>query len=485
MIVPKMLRYIHLLHYPLLCVHIGPTSLRGTGTQDQTTTASTPSSKMSLTAAEAFKLVAEWVSKLKTDCPEFRLLVIGMTGVGKSTLINNLLGEDVAGMGYSITSATSAVSCYKGTIEGVPVKVYDTPGLADSRSERDEEYLAEIKKLTDEETIHLIIYCLKMTENKIHRGIIRTFQQYNRIGVDWKKTAIALTFADVLKPSSRERRQGISKKAFFEQRLAEWRLEIPRVLAELIQPEEFDVTQIKINPTTDDYEELLPNDEQWYIPFWLDVLEVLPPAARIRFVDIHKANIIYGDNETREPLPDDIHLSPPSHHPQESFRQHPDDETHPPPPKLARKSFKGGDDYTLPPLPPQSHPSHSPPFQPTPPEETNVAPRESVAVNISISNQAPVTHNPSTLPLESAGDADNGRVKRPVIKLEGERRERFESTLGDAVQLSAGIAAGGMVGAAAATIGAVVLGAVAAPVVAAGAAVGVLGAGVAKLFRLW
>ena len=43
-----------------------------------------------------------------------------------------------------------------------------------------------------------------------------------------------------------------------------------------------------------------------------------------------------------------------------------------------------------------------------------------------------------------------------------------------------------MVGAAAATISAVVLGAVAAaPVVITGAAVGALGAGVAKLFGLW
>ena len=400
----------------------------------------------------------------------------------------------MAGVGYSMTSATSAVSCYEGTIDGVPVKVYDTPGLADSRSERDEEYLAEIKKLIGKETIHLIIYCLKMTETRIHQGIIRTFQQYTRIGVDWKKTAIALTFADALNPSSRLRRQGFSKKAYFERRLAEWRSEIPRVLAEHIHPEEFDATQIKINPTTGDYEELLPNDEKWYIPFWLDVLEVLPPAARIRFVDIHKANIIYGDNETREPLPDDIHLSPPIHHPQESHskdiqesfqQQQHDDDTLPPPPKLAKKSSQGGDDYTVPPFPPESHPSHSPPLQPTPPKATIVAPREPVVVNISISNQAPVTHNPSTPLLESAGDADNGRVKRPVIKLEGERRERFESTLGDAVQFSAGIAAGGMVGAAAATIGAAVLGAVAAPVIATGAAVGALGAGVAKLFHLW
>ena len=77
------------------------------------------------------KYIADWMLKLQYECPELKLLVIGETGVGKSTLVNNLLGEDVADVGYSMTSATSAVNCHEGTIEGVPVKVYDTPGLAD------------------------------------------------------------------------------------------------------------------------------------------------------------------------------------------------------------------------------------------------------------------------------------------------------------------------------------------------------------------
>ena len=96
-----------------------------------------------------------------------------------------------------------------------------------------------------------------------------------------------------------KKQKGLSKKEYLEQRLAEWRVVIPRVLAAEIHLEESDVTQIKINPTTGDYKELLPNDEEWYIPFWLDILEILPPSARIRFVDIHKDNIIYSDKETR------------------------------------------------------------------------------------------------------------------------------------------------------------------------------------------
>ena len=47
-------------------------------------------------------------------------------------------------------------------IEGVPVILYDTPGLGDSRAVEDEAYLKMINKLMEKESIHLIIYCFKM-----------------------------------------------------------------------------------------------------------------------------------------------------------------------------------------------------------------------------------------------------------------------------------------------------------------------------------
>lgn len=424
-----MLRIVFL-HIILHSPYVGSTPVAGTTAQGQPTTASGETAQK---AAKTIKRIAEWVSKLRIDCPQLGLLVIGETGVGKSTLINNLLGEDVAGVGHDTTSATSAVSGYEGVIEGVHVKVYDTPGVGDSRSDRDNEYLEEIKKLIITETIHLIIYCLKMTETRMRYSIIRTFHQYTKIGVDWKKTVIALTFADALKPPSQlKKRKGVSDKEYFEQRLAEWKVEIPQRLTSEIQLKETNFTQIKVNPTTGDYEELLPNDEEWYIPFWLDILEVLPPAARIRFVDIHKDNIIYGDKETREApeWSDNIHLLPPSveelHSDEETAKkssQHSDDVTSPPPSKLARKS-----DYTLPPVPKESFPpSYKPSMQQTDTEErTIVAAKGPFLVHVSIFNQAPDTISPSislqsAAHSESTSEPDNGRMKKPVIKLEGER----------------------------------------------------------------
>ena len=54
---------------------------------------------------------------------------------------------------------------------------YDTPGLGDSRSDLDDHYLQEIKKLVNEEDIALVIYCFKMMETKMHKGILRTFKR--------------------------------------------------------------------------------------------------------------------------------------------------------------------------------------------------------------------------------------------------------------------------------------------------------------------
>ena len=39
--------------------------------------------------------------------------------------------------------------------------------------------------------------------------------------------------------------------------------------------------------------------------------------------------------------------------------------------------------------------------------------------------------------LESPSDSDSERMKKPVIKLEGERRERFENSVGEALKTAA------------------------------------------------
>ena len=80
------------------------------------------------------------------DCAVFGVLLIGETGSGKSALINNLLGKEVAPEGHTCRSETDTITQYRGTVAGVPVALYDTPGTDDRKSASDTDVCKEIKK---------------------------------------------------------------------------------------------------------------------------------------------------------------------------------------------------------------------------------------------------------------------------------------------------------------------------------------------------
>ena len=78
---------------------------------------------------------------------EFVFLLVGRTGVGKSSTINKLMGHDVAPIG-DFEPQTMTVEEYKLPIENVNFTVIDTPGLCDDLPEigNDIEYIKKIKQ---------------------------------------------------------------------------------------------------------------------------------------------------------------------------------------------------------------------------------------------------------------------------------------------------------------------------------------------------
>ena len=232
------------------------------------------------------------IQKLKGDCPIFGVLVVGETGTGKSCLVNNLMGKNVVKEGDTLESQTSTISKHEVDVEGVPVALYDTPGLSDSRRDEDDAYLKKMKDILKTGVIHLVIYCVKLTETRMRGSLTRTFQEFTKIGVDWLGTVIVLTFADAVPvPKDERKKPGFDESRYFNNRVAEMQACIKNTLVERAGVAPQVASEITCSPSTSDPNEKLKNGDQWFVPLWLSVLELLSPGAAMRFLEMRANNI--------------------------------------------------------------------------------------------------------------------------------------------------------------------------------------------------
>ena len=238
------------------------------------------------------------MQKTAKDCPEFGILVIGEPGYGKSTLVNSFLRQEVAQVSQSTETATDAITAYKAEVAGVPIAIYDTPGINAGEVTWDKEVLRHIKALNRDKKIHLTIFCFPLMEARLQAEHTETLKAYQATGVEWTNTIIAVTFAGQLKaPKEIRESPNFDAATYFEDKVKQIR---ENIVAEIgIAPSKADT--IIVRPVTDDITEKLPNGKDWFIPLWLDILGLLPPAAYVRFLQIHQDHISFTGESYNTP----------------------------------------------------------------------------------------------------------------------------------------------------------------------------------------
>ena len=129
-----------------------------------------------------------------------KILVCGKTGIGKSTLLNTMLGQQVFEVGgpdeYNLDPVTLEVTSVHTRIQNFNLEIFDSPGLQDG-ARIDDKYLRDMHKKC--ENVDLVLYGVEMTLTRWCKEDEATIELLTQtFGVDlWKKAILVLTKANM------------------------------------------------------------------------------------------------------------------------------------------------------------------------------------------------------------------------------------------------------------------------------------------------
>src|SRR5687767_6744481 len=114
----------------------------------------------------SFDSIKEIMHKYIQDDKPLTFLLIGRTGVGKSSTVNSLLGEQIAPVG-DFEPTTFSVTEYTYDKNGIKILIYDTPGLCDDLPEsgNDDSYLNLVKRKLD--GVDVVFFVTELDSSRI------------------------------------------------------------------------------------------------------------------------------------------------------------------------------------------------------------------------------------------------------------------------------------------------------------------------------
>ncbi|MGG7144891.1 GTPase [Clostridium nigeriense] len=147
------------------------------------------------------------------------VLVIGNSGVGKSTLINAVLGEEKAKTGWGITGTTDRLEIYES--ESIPFRIIDSVGFEPSFIKRQKAInavkkwsKASAKQGNECNEINVIWFCIDGTTSKLFPNTIKDFLRAISI---WKTVPVITVITKSYSVPERENNIKMVKEAFDKQ----------------------------------------------------------------------------------------------------------------------------------------------------------------------------------------------------------------------------------------------------------------------------
>ena len=246
--------------------------------------------KLSNNDPESLKAAfVRWVSEERQG--HLTILITGKTGVGKSRLVNALVGERVAKEGRSKSACTDTVTSYRAKINGVDVVVWDSPGLQDGTC-NERLYLQDMESKLSQ-GFDVMIYCISMTDTRFYeadKSAIRTLTKEFGSKL-WKNGVVALTFAN-LKTKDPDEEDDLAyylgERYFWEKAIDEF---LANLNVDLLVRQ-----QIPIVPTGNYKQLRLHECENWLSDLWIKCFNVMSISSGLAFFKINESRLKYPDS---------------------------------------------------------------------------------------------------------------------------------------------------------------------------------------------
>ncbi len=144
------------------------------------------------------------------------VLVVGNSGVGKSTLINAVIGTDVAETGSGLSGTTKELKLYED--EGIPFRILDTPGFEPSLL-KEMRTTAQIRKWSreaakegqEDNQINVIWFCIDGTSRKLFAKTINNLAGAIRV---WKTVPVIVVITKSYSVPERGENVLLAERAF-------------------------------------------------------------------------------------------------------------------------------------------------------------------------------------------------------------------------------------------------------------------------------